>query len=178
MSETITLARPYARAVFRLAREQDRLADWSQTLALLGAIVADPLMQAIIDSPRLSRAEVAQLVIDVAGEGLDEYGRNLVRLLAEKGRLSILPDIAALYERLRAEAEGSIEAEVVTAQPLDETQLATLAERLQARLGKAVQLHQRVDESLLGGAIIRAGDLVIDGSLKTRLEKLASALTR
>ncbi len=178
MSETITLARPYARAVFGLAQEQGRLAEWSDTLALLAAIVDDPLMRATIDSPRLSRAEVADVIIDVAGEALDEQGRNLLRLLAEKGRLPLLPDIAALYRRLQAEAEGTVQAEVVSALPLDEAQLEALAARLRARLGKEVRLVQKVDESLLGGAIVRAGDLVIDGSLKTRLEQLASALTR
>lgn len=178
MAEITTIARPYAQAVFKLASEQKALKRWSEMLGLAAAVAADPEMAKVIDNPRFSRSQVVDIILGVCGKGLDEYGQNMVRVLADNGRLNLLPEIAALYEIERAQAEGTIEAEVVTAMELTDGQKKDLAAALKKRLGREVSLNVKVDGSLLGGAIIRAGDMVIDGSAISRLEKLGAELMR
>ncbi len=176
MAELTTVARPYAQAVFERAQATGRLADWSNELQFAAAVGADPQMANMIESTRLTKVELADLFIAVGAERLSEEARNLLRLLAENRRLVLLPEIAAVYEVLRAEAESTVEAEMVSAYPLDDAQRARIAEALKTRLGRNVTLSATVDESLIGGAIIRAGDLVIDGSVRGKLGRLASAL--
>jgi F-type H+-transporting ATPase subunit delta len=176
MTELSTLARPYAQAVFQLARDRDELATWSQRLQLLATIAVDPQTRALLDDPRLARARLEGLFIDVAGETLDVMGRNLVRVLSENSRLGLLAEIAAQYEILKAEAENTVQAELVAAQPVSEAKQAQLREALKKRLGREVELQCSIDERLIGGAVIRAGDLVIDGSALGRLERLATTL--
>ncbi len=176
MAEDRTIARPYAQAAFERAREQGDLRHWSEMLALAAAVVSAPEMQALLGSSRLTRSRLADLVIEVCADGLDAEGRNLIRLLAEYRRLGLLPEIASQYEALRAEAERSIEAEVLSARPLEPAQQERLAAALGKRLGREVRLQVKVDPTLLGGAIVRAGDLVIDGSVRGRLHKLAARM--
>lgn len=171
------LARPYARAAFALARDAGELEAWSERLALLAAVAADERVAAAMRAPRVSRADRAAVVVRICDEHLDDAARNLVRLLAENGRLELLPDLARQFEALRAEAEGRVEATVRSASKLTRKQEQAIAAALKRRLEREVTLQCEVDESLLGGAIIRAGDLVIDGSLRGRLERLASRLT-
>jgi len=173
-----SLARPYARAAFELARDSGDLEPWSQTLQLLAALVSDESIQALINNPRIERAQLQELFDDLCGERVPDGGRNLLRLMMANDRLLLMPDVAAQYERLRSEAEGTVEAEVRSAQPLSEAQQADLAKALEKRLGRKVNMTVHEDDTLLGGAVVRAGDLVIDGSAKGRLEKLASALQR
>jgi F-type H+-transporting ATPase subunit delta len=170
------LARPYARAVFELARSQGQFQDWSDKLALMAAVIADDTLQALLENPRLTRADAGDLVIRACGSDIGDSGANLVRILAENDRLSQLPMIAALYRQLRDEAEGTIEAEVVSAFPLSEEQRTAIASALQKRLGRDVQLNCSVNQDLVGGAVIRAGDLVIDGSAVEHLRQLSNAL--
>ncbi len=176
MAETSTVARPYAQALFELARAQQQLAQWSDVLAHAAAVARDPTMAGLIGSPRVDRQQLAGLFIEVCGGELPDTGRNLLRLLAENRRLAVLPEIARQFEVLRAEAEGITEAQVISAQPVDAAQQQRIAAALQARLGREVTLTCTTDPSLLGGAVIRAGDLVIDGSVKGKLTKLISAL--
>lgn len=176
MAELITVARPYAQAVFQRAQETGRLAEWSAELQFAAAVAAEPRMADLIESNRLTKAQLSERFIGVGAEQLSDEGRNLVRLLAENRRLSLLPEIAAVYEILRAEAESTVEAHMVSAQPLDDAQRDRIAQALKARLGRNVTLSATVDESLIGGAIIRAGDLVIDGSVRGKLGRLATAL--
>jgi len=176
MSELTTFARPYAGAAFELAREQKRFDRWSEMLTYMAAVAHDGGMRALLDSPRLSHEQRAEIFISVCEDRLDDEGRNFIKLLAENARLALLPEIAALYEFMRREAEGKIEAEVVSAQEISKTQTEAITRALKARLGREVHLTARTDESLLGGAIIRAGDLVIDGSIRGRLNKLSTAL--
>lgn len=176
MSDASTLARPYAQAVFRQAQEENDLAGWSERLQRAAAVAADPTMQAVIRSPRVGREEAARVMIEVCGEALGQEGANLVRLLAENRRLALLPAIAERYEALRAEAEGRIEAELISAGELDQEAHRRISEALARRLGRRVTLHCRTDPDLLAGAVVRAGDLVIDGSLRGRLRKLAGVL--
>lgn len=176
MAETTTIARPYAQAVFKLAREAGDYRPWSDVLAAATTVARDPTMAALIESPRVDRGQMAELFIDVCGKHLDTGGKNLIRLLAANRRLGLLPELARQYEALRAEAEGTLEAELISAQPVDEAYERKIAAALKAKLGREVRLSCSTDDSLVGGAIIRAGDLVIDGSVRGRLEKLAAAL--
>jgi F-type H+-transporting ATPase subunit delta len=178
MSELTTLARPYAKAVFEVAQAAGDLARWSDQLGFMAAVAHDPAVRVVLDSPRLTREAAAQTFIQVCEGHIDDQGRNLVRLLADNGRLTLLPEVAALYEVLRAGAEGKVEAHVVSARPVSEKQKAGIATALKKRLGREVELVCEVDENLIGGAVIRAGDLVIDGSLRGRLEKMAASLSR
>ncbi len=177
MSELSTVARPYASAAFELAKEQKDFDRWSKMLAFMAAVAHDGEMRRVLDSPRLSEEQAAEMFTAVCEEQIDDDGRNFVRLLAENRRLPLLPEITALYEFMRREAEGKIDAEVVSAQELDKTKLDAIAKALKVRLGREVNLTARTDEALLGGAIIRAGDLVIDGSIRGRLNKLSTALS-
>ena len=176
--ERTTLARPYAEAVFRLAREQKTLAGWSEMLKLASAVAADPQMDRLIDNPRVPRARFVEFFLDVCGKKLDKDGANFVRILTENHRLALLPEIAALYEELRASAEARVEAEVVSATAVSADQLKTIAAALKKRLGRDVTLATRLDPSLVGGIVIRAGDLVIDGSVRGKLGALATHLTK
>jgi len=178
MAELTTVARPYAQAVFDRAQQTGRLADWSGMLQFAAAVAVDPAMRDAIEGARLTRTQLAQLFIEVAGDRLDDEGRNLVRLLAENRRMGLLVEIAAVYEVLRAEAESTVQAQMVSAFPLSDDQKERIAESLKQRLGRNVTLTAEIDDSLIGGAIIHAGDLVIDGSVRGKLDRLAGAMNR
>jgi F-type H+-transporting ATPase subunit delta len=177
MAERITTARPYAKAIFALARKTNTLASVAATLARAAEVVADPRVHALLGSPHVTPAQLAELVTGVTGAGLDEYGRNFVSLLAQNRRLGFLPEIAALFEQMKAEVENAVDVEVIAASPLSPDQESRYAAALQKKLGRQVRLHTKVDGSLIGGAVLKAGDLVIDGSIKGRLERLAVEMT-
>lgn len=177
MAELTTIARPYAQAVFKLAREQQAMDRWADMLGLAAVVASDAEMSRLIDNPRLTERQLADLFIEVCGDGLDEQGRNMIRVLAENRRLKALPEIHRLYMVLKSEAEGAIQAELLSARPVSETQKQAILESLKKRFGRDVELDCRIDESLVGGAVIRAGDLVIDGSVRGKLARLATALS-
>jgi F-type H+-transporting ATPase subunit delta len=176
MAEALTVARPYAQAAFLFASEHQALKDWSDMLGLLAAIATDPEMARLIDSPELTETQLADLFIGVGGERLDEQCSNFVRVLAEARRLQLLPEIAALFEIERRAAEHTISAELISAFPASEAQQAAITAALKQRLGREIELQCTTDAALLGGAVIRAGDLVIDGSVRGKLERLGTAL--
>jgi len=176
MSELNTVARPYAQAAFDIAREADSLAKWSEMLGFAAVVSADNAMREAIDSPNLLVTEQAELFTQVCAEQLDDQASNFVKLLAENRRLTLFPEIAAIFEELRAEAEGTLEATVISAKPMSDTQQQEMADALKARFNREIILQVEVDESIVGGAIIRAGDTVIDGSVRGKLEKFAHAL--
>ncbi|MGD2137984.1 MAG: F0F1 ATP synthase subunit delta [Gammaproteobacteria bacterium] len=176
MAEALTIARPYAQAAFKYAAAQRALPEWSGMLSLLAAIAADPDMHRLLDSPHLTETQLADLFIGIGAERLNAPCGNFIRLLAENRRLGVLPEIAALYEIRRQEAEGTIKAELVSAFPASEAQQARVVESLRRRLGREVELSCSTDAALLGGAVIRAGDLVIDGSVRGKLERLGTTL--
>lgn len=178
MAETQTVARPYAEAIFTLARGQGSLPQWSETLELLALVAADAAMGPVLASPRPAPAELEQLFFDICGEHLDPTARNLVRLLAENRRLAALPAVRQQFEALRAEEEGTLEAQLISAQPVADDVRDQLATALGTRLNRRVSLQTEVDPALLGGAMIRAGDMVIDGSVRGRLESLSAQLNR
>ena len=178
MAERATIARPYAQAAFEYAREADAFAAWSQGLESAAQIVADPSVAPLTKSPHWTAADLVSLITDVAGAKLNAGMQNFVRVLAENHRLLLLPEIAAHYEKLRAAVENTLDVEVISAVTLSDAQADKLKQALSTRLKRTVRMQNSVDSTLLGGAVVRAGDLVIDGSLKGRLERLATDLTR
>lgn len=176
MSELSTLARPYAEAVFRLAQGENDLAAWSERLQSLALIAADAQVARLIVDPAVAAERVADLVIEVAGAGLGERGANFVKVLAENDRLSVLPEIAAQFETLKASAEGTLEATIISAQVLTQAQIDDLVAGLKARFNRNVNAQAAVDPELIGGAVITIGDQVIDGSVKGRLQRMSFAL--
>jgi len=177
MAEKSTIARPYAQAIFDLAAANKQLPQWSEKLALASAVAQDGGMQGVIGNPRLSNAQLVDLFLGVCGDQFDDAAQNLVKLLVENGRVTVLPEIAALFEEYRAEAEKTVQAEVVSAFPVTSAQETKIKKALKKRLGREVELVCTTDNTLVGGAIIRAGDMVIDGSVTAQLEKLTHALT-
>lgn len=177
MAEKSTIARPYAEAIFALAKEQSELKSWSGMLSDIATVAGNETMKAMISNTNVGKSQLADLLLDICGSELSDQGKNLIRLLAENRRLSLLGEIAAQYEVLRAEEEKTIEAEVVSAFKVSDAQQKQIAEKLKARLGREVTLSCRVDPSLLGGVVIKAGDLVIDGSTIGQIQKLSIELT-
>jgi F-type H+-transporting ATPase subunit delta len=177
MAEKSTIARPYAQAVFELAAASKQIGPWSERLQLLTAVAADSRVQRLIGHPRVARARLAALLIDICGARLDGQAKALVGVLVENRRLDLLPEISALFAQYRAEAEKSVQAEVVSAFPLSKEQESAIAVSLKKRLGREVSLKCTTDATLVGGAVVRAGDLVIDGSVTGHLDRLANALS-
>ncbi|MBA3485896.1 MAG: F0F1 ATP synthase subunit delta [Lysobacter sp.] len=173
MSQNLTLARPYARAAFSLARDAGQTAQWSQALAFASRVGADPQAQVLLAHPQLSSIDAIALV---APDGADESFVRFLALLSENRRLPLLADIAGLFEQQRAEADRVIKAKVTSATELPPSELATIKAALQRRFGLDVEIQTAIDESLIGGAVIDAGDVVIDGSLKGKLAQLQTAL--
>ena len=178
--ELLTAARPYARAAFACARREER-EDWAMQLTQLAELIAMPELKHLVDDPRYSRMQIGELLIELLrlhnSRQLSAECINFIRLLAERGRLGLLPDIAVLFARYWARSEQRVEAEVVSAMVLDESQQVALQLALERRTGKKVQLDCRVDSSLLGGAVVRADGMVIDGSLRNRLQQLSAVLS-
>jgi F-type H+-transporting ATPase subunit delta len=177
MADKLTIARPYARAAFEEARGAERLAQWSAALKVAAQVVQDARVDNLLGNPHVTPEELAQLVIGIAGPDLGEHGANFVRTLADNRRLAYLPEIAAQFDTLKDAAQGVADVSVTSATALDETLQSKLSQALEKRLRRTVRLHCAVDPHLIGGAILRAGDLVIDGSLSTRLERIAHELT-
>jgi len=176
MADKITVARPYARAAFEEAKGHKVLGPWSHSLQRAAAVVKDPRVQNLLGNPSVTTAELAKLVIDLAGPELNEQGRNFVQTLAENRRLAYLPEISTLFDELKDEAEGVVDVTVTSAAALENSQRDALSAALQRRLKRQVRLHCETDPSLLGGAVLRAGDLVIDGSVRSRLDRIAYEL--
>ena len=176
MAEIRTLARPYAQAVFDLANADKTLKEWSDKLALLSEVVVNEDMIEMIDNPDITNEQVISLFADACKDNLDEQGMNFVKLATENDRLTIIPNIAESFEALCAEEGGNIEAQVISAYAVNATQKKSIAAALKKKLGREVTIKTTTDKSLLGGVIIRAGDMVIDGSVKTQLEKITHSL--
>ena len=177
MADRLTIARPYARAAFEEARAHGRLAPWSEALQAAALVVRDPRVASLLDDPRVTPQQLAQLVDDIAAAPLGEHGANFVRTLAANHRLGYLPEIAELFDTLKDDAEGVADVTVTSAGALDPAQRERITAALARRLKRKVRLHCETDPALIGGAILRSGDLVIDGSLRTRLNRIAYELT-
>ena len=189
MSAQSNIARPYAQAVFELAQEQNNLAMWDDQLQLLALLASDDAVLGLMRNPRVNVAQLAEVIIDIATAEsakagveeaaqimLNENIKNLVKLLAHNRRIGALSDIARAFTALRSDAEKTVSATMATAVPINDEQQQQFITALQSKLGRRVNLAFEVDEKLIGGAVIRAGDLVVDGSVRTQLEQLGGTL--
>ena len=176
MADKTTIARPYAKAAFAEARADSMLGAWSTALHTVASVADDPRVHALMGDPHVTPEQLAQLVVDIAGAGLGEHGRNFIQTLAEARRLNCLPEIAALFDSYKDDAEGIADVTVTSAMALDERQQQTLTAALARRLKREIRLHCTIDADLIGGAVVHAGDLVIDGSVRGRLERIANEL--
>jgi len=178
MAEIATLARPYAKAVFELAVESDNFDEWSNNLKFLTKLIEDPTISAAIDNPDLGKNTLISILLEVSEDHLSDDAQSFVKILVDNQRLRTIPQIALQYEQLKAEHKGYIKVDIVSAYSLNQQQEQEIKVSLNKRLTKSVDVNVIVDKSLLGGFLIRAGDEVIDVSVKGRLEQLASELRR
>jgi F-type H+-transporting ATPase subunit delta len=177
MAERATIARPYAKAAFAYAREAGVLDKWSVWLQTAREIVRSEEFAKLASSPSVSDKQLLELVVGICGDALDAHGRALLDLLAENDRVGYLPEIATRFEELKAEDQNVADVEIVSAVTLDAAQQQRLTGALRTRLRRDVRLHCTVDPKLVGGAVVRPGDLLIDGSLANKLERLGTDLT-
>jgi F-type H+-transporting ATPase subunit delta len=181
MADFETAARPYAKAMFELAQDENKLDQWQEGLSLAAAVATDADMKAFVEQPAVLPRELGELflsVVTAAGLESDSDFENSIRLLAENSRLAALPAIAAQFAVLKKEAEGEIEVRVRSAHELSAEQQQNIADSMAKRLGKKVSISTDIDDSLIAGAVITAGDLVIDGSASGRIEKLSLAVNK
>jgi len=176
MAETRTIARPYAEAVFKLAKNQNDLARWADTLQLAAAVAADENIRSLIGNPKVSSRKLGELFLGVCGDRLNEEGRNFILLLAENGRLEILPEVNELYEQLKTRYEGVLDAKVTSAFAISDAQLRDLVTDLEAKFKRKIEAKVSVDADLIGGVIVEIGDEVLDASVRGKLEAMAVAL--
>jgi F-type H+-transporting ATPase subunit delta len=176
MAELSTLARPYARAAFEYAAQAGELQSWSDSLSTAGSVAQQSNVVDLLSSPSVTAQQQATALIEICGDALDEKGQNFLTVLSENHRLQLLPEISLQFDILKANREKSVDVELVAAHELDAEQQQKLSEALSAKLERKVNMQVSLDKSLLGGAVIRAGDLVIDGSIRGRLAKLAESL--
>ena len=177
MAESITLARPYASAAFEVAVADKALAEWSEMLQTLAAVAADDKVSDLMTDPALTAEKQSDALLAICGDEISAKGTNMIRLLADNRRLPLLPQIAEIFDVLKAAKEKSVKVELATAYALSDALVEQLTEALQKRLDRQVKLHTSVDQSLIGGAVIRAGDTVIDSSVRGKLNKLAESLS-
>jgi len=185
MADNNTIARPYARAVFALAKDAGELASWSESLAVASQLLSDGQVVEYLGSPALSDDQrldfVSNLFAETGGKmfaGQDQHGTNFLKLLLEYRRIAVLPEIAAHFETLKANAENIVDVTVTSTAPLSKEQQDAISKSMRERLGRDVNLETAIDENLIGGAVIRAGDVVIDGSMRAQLEGLSNALIK
>ncbi len=176
MSELATLARPYAAAVFKRSLETGTIEKWSKSLAFLSAVLNDKEISAVVDNPKVSRERLSMLMLDICQGQVDEEGANFLKLLVQNNRLTLAPTIAELFEALKAESEGYVDVEVATAFAFSKEEKQSFTSTLEKTLSKKVHMNVTVDKSLIGGVLVRAGDRVIDGSIKGQLQQLAKRL--
>jgi len=176
MAELSTLARPYAKAAFEFADSAGDLQGWSQSLSTAGAVAQQPAVVKLLSSPSSTAAQQAAAVVEICGDELGATGQNFISILSENRRLQLLPQISHQFEIMKANREKAVDVELVAAHEMDAEQQQKLSDALSAKLERKVNMQVSLDKSLLGGAVIRAGDTVIDGSIRGRLTKLAESL--
>ena len=176
MAELTTIARPYAEAAFRIARDANALPAWSEMLRFLADVAADPQAAAALDNPKLTAADKSALLLAIGGERLDGSGRNFVRVLVDADRIAVLPQIRTLFETLKNDTDGVAKARIDSAFPLTDAQTAELMAALEKRFGRKIEATVNVDPALGGGARITVGDTVIDGTIEAQLAAMATQL--
>lgn len=176
MSDLTTLARPYAQAVFKLAKEANDKGKWSEILTFLSILMKDAEMIGVVKNPKIDKARIEQFIADIAEEKLDDKTINFIKLLVQNDRLLLTPQIAELYEQYKSEDEGYVDVELKSAFALTKAEEKNIATALETALNKTVHMMANVDKTLVGGFLARAGDIVIDGSIKGRLQQLSKRL--
>jgi F-type H+-transporting ATPase subunit delta len=177
MSSALTLARPYARAAFETAHSHAALASWAERLAFSADVAADPRVAKLFGNPRLGASELASLFLPHGEKPDTDFGR-FITLLADNGRLQVLPEIAALFEQLKLESERTLKVRLRTAERIDAAGLEKISAALKRRFDRNIELTQSIDPKMIGGTIIDAGETVIDGSVRGRLARLEQALVQ
>ncbi len=172
MLEKATIARSYAEAAFSFALEEGRLRDWSVMLNLLATVIADKDMQRIISHPKINADQLHQFIVDICGDKLDGNAKNFVKILIAADRIGLAANIVSIFEQKRAAAEGVSEVDVISAYPLDDAQINTISNAISKNIGKKIDINTSIDTNLIGGVVIRAGDSVIDVSLRGRIKTL------
>ena len=176
MAELITLARPYAKAAFERAKAQQALAEWAEVLKAAGQVAADEATRQLLTDPGLAEQKKAEVILECTGQSVSEEQRNFLMILADNRRLALLPEIATLFNSFRAELERTIDIDVSSAFELTDAQQQQLAQALSKKLDRNVRIDATLDKSLIGGLVVRTGDLVIDASVRGKLTKLAESL--
>lgn len=176
MAERTTVARPYADAAFEIARDQNAFPKWGEMLKLAEGIATDAQMTEVLGSPKLEGADKAALFLSIAGDRFGAEMRNLIKVLVEAGRIELLPEVSALFEALRNDAEGVARATIESAQPMNDAQVEAITAALAERFGKKIEVSTSINAALIGGARITVGDTVIDGSVRGKLEHMKHAL--
>ncbi|MEH6491915.1 F0F1 ATP synthase subunit delta [Halopseudomonas sp.] len=176
MAELITLARPYAKAAFERAKAQQALAEWDELLTAAGQVVADSATRQLLTNPGIAEQKKAEFILECTGKTASEEQRNFLMILAENRRLALFPEIATLFNSFRADLERTIDINVSSPFELTEEQQQKLAQALSKKLDRNVQIETTLDTSLIGGLVVRTGDLVIDASVRGKLTKLAESL--
>ncbi len=175
MSEFITVARPYAKAAFDFAVEQNNLDGWQQMLTFAAEVTRNDDVADLLSNAAIAETQ-ANVFIAICGEELDEHGQNLIKIMAENNRLITLPDVLAQFVQYREAYESTAEVEVISANALTKNQKAKITSAMEKRLSRKVKLNCKIDKSVMAGIIIRSGDMVIDGSIRTRLQRLTDTL--
>lgn len=176
MSSPTTLARPYAKAAFELAQYEQSLAAWDDMLSLASEIAMEESMAGMLESPHVSNAQVVKIITDTAGAAFSDRFMDYLSVLSDNGRIPLLPHITRLYQSMRENAEKRLRVKVVSALPLDEDQAGRMREALARRFECEVELENEIDADILGGAVVYAGNEVIDGSLRGRVNALSNSL--
>ncbi|MEQ1528341.1 MAG: F0F1 ATP synthase subunit delta [Methylococcales bacterium] len=176
MSELATLARPYASAIFKRAKQTNSTDKWSQSLAFMSAVFSDAGISAVIDNPKVNKEKLSEFVLDICQGQIDQEGANFLKLIVQNKRLTLVSYIAKLFEAYKAEDEGYVDVEVVSAFEFSEEDKVGLTSTLEKTLNKKIHMNVAVDESLIGGVLVRAGDRVIDGSIRGQLQQMQKTL--
>jgi F-type H+-transporting ATPase subunit delta len=178
MAELATIARPYAEAVFRLAKQGNTLQAWSDALNLIASVYRDPQMQETMANPKVSSADIERLMLAICGERIDGVARNLIQLLVHNRRLSVVAEIREQFEQLKLEDEGKLDAKISSAFPMEDTQRNQVVDMLSARFKRKIDATVTVDPDLIGGVKVEVGDKVWDASVRGRLQSLAATLMK
>ena len=178
MAELVTIARPYAEAVFRLAKQGNALPAWSDALNLIATVYQDPQMQAAMANPKVTSADIEKLLLAICGAHIDGVARNLIQLLVHNRRLSVLAEIRELFEQLKLEDEGKLDAKISSAFPMEDAQRNDVVNLLSSRFKRKINATVTVDSDLIGGITVEVGDKVWDASVRGRLQTMAATLTK
>ncbi len=176
MSELATLARPYASAVFKRAKQTNSAEKWSQSLAFISAVLINKNVAAVADNPKISKEKLSHFILDICQGQIDEEGGNFLKLIVQNNRLTLVSHIAKLFEEYKAEDEGYVDVEVISAFEFSKEDKKVLISKLEKTLGKKIHMSVAVDKSLIGGVLVRAGDRVIDGSIRGQLQHMQKTL--